>query len=78
MVPFKCTAYFENEVLKKRPYLKIERRIRVIEDPVKVEKQEDNRYRFWRQISELDNKYLRVITSACFSHEEIYLSARRR
>lgn len=36
--------------------------IRVIENPVKVERQEDNRFRYWGQIAELDNKYLRVIT----------------
>jgi hypothetical protein len=62
LVAFKCTAYFENEVLKKRPYLKKEWCIRIIEDPVKGEKQEDNRYRFWGKITELNNKYLRVIT----------------
>jgi hypothetical protein len=59
---FKYTSYFENEVLRKRSYLKKEWCIRVIKNPVKVEKQEDNRFRFWAQIPELDNKYLRVIT----------------
>jgi hypothetical protein len=59
---YNYTAYFENEVLRKRSYLKKEWCIRVIENPARVERQEDNRYRFWGQISELDNKYLRVIT----------------
>jgi hypothetical protein len=59
---YNYTAYFENEVLRKRSYLKKEWCIRVIENPVRVERQEDNRYRFWGQISELDDKYLRVIT----------------
>lgn len=62
MNSYKYTAYFENEVLKKRSYLKKEWCIRVIENPVKVERQEDNRFRYWGQIAELDNKYLRVIT----------------
>jgi len=42
--------------------LKKEWCIRVIENPVQVERQEDNRFRFWGQIPELDDKYLRVIT----------------
>jgi len=59
---YKFTRYFENEVLRKRPYLKKAWCIRVIDNPEKVERQEDNRFRFWAQILELDNKYLRVIT----------------
>jgi len=34
----------------------------VVEYPEKSEQQEDNRYRFWKQIKEFDNKYLRVVT----------------
>jgi hypothetical protein len=59
---YEFTRYFENEVLRKRPYLEKEWCIRVIEKPVKVERQEDNRFRFWGQIEELENKFLRVIT----------------
>jgi len=44
------TAYFENEVLRKRPYLKKEWCILVIENPIKVERQEYNRYRFWEEL----------------------------
>lgn len=62
MTSYKFTSYFENEVLRKRSYLKKEWCIGVIENPVSVEQQEDNRFRFWGQIPELDNKYLRVIT----------------
>ncbi|MCP9292715.1 MULTISPECIES: hypothetical protein [Gracilimonas] len=62
MTQYKYTAYFENEVLRKRPYLKKEWCIEVVNNPEKVEKQEDNRFRFWAKISELDNRYLRVIT----------------
>jgi hypothetical protein len=62
MKQYKFTAYFENEVLRKRAYLKKEWCIRVIEDPIKTEKQEDNRYRFWGAIDELDRRILRVIT----------------
>jgi hypothetical protein len=62
MQPYRFTDYFENEVLRKRPYLKKEWCIRVIENPVKTELQEHNRYRFWAAIEELDGRILRVVT----------------
>jgi hypothetical protein len=37
MDDYKFTEYFEKEVLRKRPYLKKEWCIRVIEHPVKIE-----------------------------------------
>ncbi|MFQ5454441.1 MAG: hypothetical protein ACE5D6_09690 [Candidatus Zixiibacteriota bacterium] len=62
MDKYKFTEYFENEVIRKCPYLKKEWRIQVIENPIKVEPQEHNRFRFWGSISELEGKILRVIT----------------
>ena len=62
MDDFKFTPYFEKEVLRKRPYLKREWCIRVIQNPVKVEAQENNRYRFWGIIEEFDGRVLRVVT----------------
>ena len=62
MGKYKFTAYFENEVLRKRSYLKKEWCIRVIENPIKVEPQEGNRFRFWGFIDELNGRVLRVIT----------------
>jgi len=62
MKNFKFTEYFENEVMRKRRYLKKEWCIHVIEDPVKMEKQEENRYRFWGKIEEFGGRYLRVVT----------------
>jgi len=62
MSPYKFTAYFENEVLRKRSYLKKEWCIRVLENPVKIEAQEKNRYRFWGMIQELQGRVLRVVT----------------
>ena len=59
---YNFTDYFENEVLRKRPYIKKEWCIRVLEHPIKSETQEHNRYRFWAPINELDGRYLRVIT----------------
>jgi hypothetical protein len=59
---YEFTAYFEREVLRKRPYLKKEWCIRVVENPIRVEKQESNRYRFWGTIDELEGRILRVVT----------------
>ena len=59
---YKFTNYFENEVLVKRPYRKKEWCIFVIENPIRMEIQENNRFRFWGMIEELDNRFLRVIT----------------
>ena len=59
---FKYTDYFENEVLRKRAYLKKKWCKEVIRNPVKVEKQEKNRYRFWAKVEELGGRYLRVVT----------------
>ena len=62
MTSYKFTDYFENEVLAKRSYLKKEWCIRVIENPIRVEEQENNRFRFFGAIAEIDNRILRVIT----------------
>lgn len=56
------TEYFEKEILRKRPYLKKEWCIRVCENPLKVERQEHNRFRFWGEVGELEGRVLRVIT----------------
>ena len=62
MKDYKFTPYFENEVMRKRPYLRKEWCIQVLNNPIKVEKQEGNRYRFWAAIEELNGRYLRVVT----------------
>lgn len=62
MPEYKYTAYFENEVLRKRPFLKKEWCIFVIENPIRVEAQHDDRMRFWGRIDELDGRILRVVT----------------
>ena len=62
MGEYKFTDYFENEVLQKRPYLQKEWCIRVIENPIRVEEQENNRFRFFGAIEEIDNRVLRLIT----------------
>jgi hypothetical protein len=59
---YKYTEYFEKEVLRKRPYIKKEWCEYVLENFVKSEPQEYNRYRFWASIKEFEGRYLRVIT----------------
>jgi len=59
---YKFTDYFEKEVLRKRPYIRKEWCIQVLENPLKVEHQQDNRFRFWGIIEELENRVLRVVT----------------
>ncbi len=62
MPEYRFTNYFEREVLRKRPYLRREWCIAVIEQPSRVEAQEDNRVRFWGVVPELGGRYLRVVT----------------
>jgi hypothetical protein len=59
---YQFTAYFENEVLRKRTYIKKEWCIKVLENPIRVESQEHNRFRFWGIIEEFEGRILRVIT----------------
>ena len=62
MPAYEFTEYFEREVLRKRPYLRREWCIHVVAHPVRVDRQADNRWRFWAPIAELDGRYLRVVT----------------
>lgn len=62
MQPMKTTRYFEEQVLRKRPYLRREWCARVIAHPVRRLVQPDGRVRFWGVIPELGNRVLRVVT----------------
>ena len=59
---YKYTDYFEKEVLRKRPYIKKEWCVQILENPIRVEEQEGNRFRFWGIIKELEGRVLRVVT----------------
>jgi len=59
---YKFTKYFENEVLRKRPYIKKDWCIEVLENPIRTERQEKNRYRFWAPVDDLEGRFLRVVT----------------
>jgi len=62
MGPYRFTHYFETEVLRKRPFIERAWCIAVVEHPIRVERQENNRYRFWGMVPALGNRYLRVVT----------------
>ncbi|MEA3305917.1 MAG: hypothetical protein U9R52_03795 [Candidatus Omnitrophota bacterium] len=62
MEVYKFTQYFEKEILKKRPYLTKELCIETIENPLKIDRQENNRFRFWGKCDKLEGKILRVVT----------------
>ena len=62
MKKYSFTAYFENEVLRKRPFIKKEWCIQIVENPILIEEQDGNRFRFWGEIEEFDNKIFRVVT----------------
>jgi len=62
MANYRYTQYFENEVLRKRPYLKKEWCIQVLQNPIRTESQEGNRFRFWGYVEQLGGRVLRVVT----------------
>jgi hypothetical protein len=62
MGKYKFTEYFESVVLKKRPYIKKEWCIRIVESPLRIESQDKNRYRFWGMVEEMESRILRVVT----------------
>jgi hypothetical protein len=55
------TAYFQNDILLKRPYIQIEWCQTALLNPIHREIQPDGRIRHWVFVPELD-KYLRVVT----------------
>jgi len=57
----KTTRYFEEQVLRKRPYIRREWCQRAVRHPEHRETQADGRVRYWIFVTELQ-KYLRVVT----------------
>ena len=47
----KTTRYFEEQVLRKRPYIERGWCVAAIADPIRSETQEDGRIRFWRKVA---------------------------
>jgi hypothetical protein len=59
----KTTRYFEEQVLRKRPYIQREWCEAALRHPVRREEQPGGRVRYWTFVNEL-GKYLRVVTLA--------------
>ncbi len=57
----KTTRYFEEQVLRKRPYIQREWCQLALSNPVRRQVQPDGRVRYWVYIGELQ-KFLRVVT----------------
>ena len=57
----KTTRYFEEQVLRKRPYIEREWCEQALINPVRRETQPDGRIRHWVYVAELGH-YLRVVT----------------
>ena len=56
------TDYFRNDVMEKRPYIRLEWCIEALRNPVRREvQQEDGRVRYWIWIEEL-GRHLRDVT----------------
>ena len=58
----KTTRYFEEQVLRKRPYIQREWCGRIIAHPLQSEAQPDGRIRHWGRVPELGGRVLRVVT----------------
>jgi len=60
----KTTRYFEEQVLRKRPFLRREWCAAVLRAPIRREAQADGRVRYWGYIDDLGGRALRVVTLA--------------
>ena len=58
----KTTRYFEEQVLRKRPYIRQEWCERIVAHPIAREVQPDGRIRHWGVVDELGGRVLRVVT----------------
>lgn len=60
----KTTRYFEEQVLRKRPYLRREWCAAIVANPVRRQVQPDGRIRHWGFVPALGRRALRVVTLA--------------
>ena len=56
------TRYFQEQVLRKRPYIRTEWCERIVGQPLAREIQSDGRIRHWGLVPELEGRVLRVVT----------------
>ncbi|MGH8722008.1 MAG: hypothetical protein ACREU4_08490 [Burkholderiales bacterium] len=60
----KTTLYNDEQVLRKRPYIRREWCADILARPLRREAQADGRIRYWGYIEELGGRALRVVTLA--------------
>lgn len=63
----RTTRYFEEQVLRKRPYIERDWCVAVLADPLRREVQDDGRIRFWGRVQRPGEplpRILRVVTLA--------------
>ena len=60
----KTTRYFQEQVLRKRPYIRIEWCEQIVKDALAREEQPDGRIRYWGVVPEVEGRVLRVVTLA--------------
>ena len=61
----KTTRYFDEQVLRKRPYIELAWCVQVIASPIRQERQVDGRVRYWGAVNvpgEVGHRFLRVVT----------------
>lgn len=58
----KTTRYFDEQVLRKRPYIRREWCEEIVRHPLHRETQPDGRVRYWGVVAELGGRALRVVT----------------
>jgi hypothetical protein len=81
----KTTRYFEEQVLRKRPYIQREWCERIVASPLRWEIQADGRIRLWGTLPELGGRFLRVVVLPdgetvhnAFFDRDFSLSTRRK
>lgn len=58
----KTTRYFDEQVLRKRPYIKKQWCEKIIQNPLRKENQQDQRIRYWGAVEDAGGRILRVVT----------------
>lgn len=59
------TRYFDEQVVRKRPYLSVDLCQQVLRTPLRIVTQEDGRLRYWGEVvlpDEREKRILRVVT----------------
>ena len=71
----RTTRYFEEQVLRKRPYIRREWCEGALASPLRKEAQADGRLRLWWKVTEHDqgkSRYLRVVTLEDAEHNAFF------